>query len=70
MSPLTRERTESGRERRKRNDTMVGTLQDKYGERLAPQFSIRMELGTLKERIGLSLEDSLDDVLRHYGIRK
>ena len=70
MPPLTRERSESGRERRKRNDTLVGTLQDEYGERLAPQFSIRMELGTLEELIGPSLEDSLDDVLRHFGIRE
>lgn len=69
MPRLTRGRTEAGRERKKRNDTLVGTLQDEYGERFAPRFSPTMELGTLKVRIGLSLEASLDDVLRHYGIR-
>ena len=69
MPRLTRGRTESGRERKKRNDTLVETLQGEYGERFAPRFSGAMELGTLKERIGLSPGASLDDVLRHYGLK-
>lgn len=67
---LTRSRTESGRERQKRNDTHVETLREEYGDRFAAKFRGNMELGNLKERIGLSREASLDDVLRHYGMRR
>jgi hypothetical protein len=70
MSPLNRARTKLGREREKRNDTLVGTLQDEYGARFAPTRSPRMELGTLKEKLRLDETASLDDVLRHYKIRK
>ena len=69
MSRLARGRTESGRKRKKRNDTLVETLQDEYGKRFAPRFSGAMELGTLKVRIGLSSEASLDDVLRHHKLK-
>ena len=69
MSRLARGRTESGRKRKKRNDTLVETLQDECGKRFAPRFSGAMELGTLKVRIGLSSEASLDDVLRHHKLK-
>jgi hypothetical protein len=69
MPRLTRGRTQSGREWKKRNDTLVRTLQGEYGERFAPRFSGRMELGTLKVRIGLSPKASLDEVLKHYGLK-
>jgi len=29
-----------------------------------------MELGTLKDRLGLESDASLNDILRHYGIKK
>jgi hypothetical protein len=68
--PLNRHRDATGQEERKRNDTLVGTLRAEYGEKFAPKFSEKMELGTLKERLGLPLDASLNDVLRHFKIRK
>jgi hypothetical protein len=68
--PLNRHRDATGPEERKRNDTLVGTLRAEYGEKFAPRFSEKMELGTLKERLGLPLDASLNDVLRHFKIKK
>lgn len=51
--PLNRHRDQDGEEERKRNDTLVRTLRDEYGEELAPEFRSDMRLGTLKERLGL-----------------
>ena len=67
---LKRHRVTTGQEERKRNDTLVGTLRDEYGEKFAPRFSDRMKLGTLKERLDLPSDASLNDVLRHYKIKK
>ena len=53
-----RSRTESGPLRRKRSDTHVGTIEQRYGR----DFGVRsdMELGTLLNREG---KDSLNDLL-------
>lgn len=53
-----RSRTESGPLRRKRADTRVGTIEERYGV----DFGVRsdMELGTLLKREGKS---SLNDLL-------
>lgn len=67
---LNRHRDRDGTEERKRNDTLVRTLRDEYGERFAPEFRTDMELGTLKERLGLEHDASLNDVLRHYGLKR
>ena len=67
---LTRHRDKNGEEERKRNDTLVGTLQGEYGPKFAPEYSGRMQLGTLKDRLGMEDNASLNDVLRHYGIKK
>jgi hypothetical protein len=68
--PLNRHRDETGQEERKRNDTLIGTLRAEYGEKFAPKFSEKMDLGTLKKRLGLPLDSSLNDVLRHFKIEK
>jgi hypothetical protein len=68
--PLNRHRDASGQEERKRNDTLVETLRAEYGEKFAPRFSEKMKLGTLKERLGLPLDASLNDVLRHFKIKE
>jgi hypothetical protein len=67
---LARHRDESGQEERKRNDTLLRTLRSEYGSKLAPEFPESMQLGKLKERIHLSGDASLNDVLRHYKIKK
>jgi len=67
---LKRHRDHSGREERKRNDTLVSTLQKEYGEKFAPDVKTRMELGALKNKIGLEPDASLNAVLRHYKLKK
>jgi hypothetical protein len=67
---LNRHRDATGQEEHKRNDTLVGTLRAEYGEKFAPKFSEKMQLGTLKERLGLPLDASLNDVLRHFRIKE
>jgi hypothetical protein len=67
---LNRHRDQDGTEERKRNDTLVRTLRNEYGEEFAPEVRSDMELGTLKDRLGLESDASLNDVLRHYGLRK
>ena len=66
---LKRHRDTSGREERKRNDTFVRTLRGEYGDKFAPRVGERTELGTLKKRLGLPLDASLNQVLRRYGIK-
>lgn len=67
---LTRHRDKSGEEERKRNDTQVGTLVKEYGEKFAPGINSKTELGSLKRKLGLETDASLNDVLRHYKIKK
>lgn len=67
---LNRHRDQDGTEERKRNDTLVRTLRNEYGEEFAPEVRSDMELGTLKDRLGLEMDASLNDVLRHYGLKK
>jgi hypothetical protein len=66
---LKRHRDTSGREERKRNDTFVRTLRGEYGAKFAPRVGDRTELGTLKKRLGLPRDASLNQVLRRYGIK-
>ncbi len=68
--PLNRHRDKDGEEERKRNDTLLRTLRNEYGEELAPEFRSDMQLGTLKERIGLDSDASLNDVLRHFRLKR
>lgn len=70
MALDNRHQDKSGQVERKKNNTRVDTLREEYGERFAPKFRGDMHLGTLKERIGLSEDASLNDVLRHYRIKK
>ena len=66
---LKRHRDSSGREERKRNDTYVRTLREEYGDRFAPRVPATTELGSLKKRLGLPSDASLNQVLRRYGIK-
>jgi hypothetical protein len=66
---LNRHRDKDGTEERKRNDTLVRTLRNEYGEELAPEFRSDMQLGTLKARLGLESDATLNDVLRHYDLK-
>jgi hypothetical protein len=70
MSLDKRHQDKSGQIERKKNNTRVDTLREEYGERLAPKFRGDMLLGTLKERIGLPEDASLNQVLKHYEIKK
>ena len=67
---LNRHRDEDGTEERKRNDTLVRTLRNEYGDKFAPEVRSDMELGTLKDRLGLESDASLNEVLRRYGLKK
>ena len=67
---LNRHRDRNGEEERKRNDTLVRTLRDEYGAAFAPEVRSDMQLGTLKAHLGLESDDSLNDVLRHYGLKR
>jgi hypothetical protein len=68
--PLNRHRDRDGEEERKRNDTLVRTLRKEYGNDVAPEARADMKLGTLKDRLVLDPDSSLNDVLRHYGLKK
>jgi hypothetical protein len=54
-------RDENGTIRRKRSDTLVGTLRDEYGEDFAAGMRRDATLGTLLERTGA---ESLAEYLR------
>ena len=58
--PQERSRDENGEWRRKRGDTNVGTIEEKYGV----DFGVRsdMHLETLRQQTGLT---SMDDLLRY-----
>lgn len=62
MSQLNRHRDRSGLEERKKNNTLVGTLRKTYGENFANDVRADMKLGTLKKRLGLSEDSSLNKV--------
>jgi len=54
------EQTESGKFRKERSDTLVGTLAKEYSQ--LKEFNPRMKLGTLEERLGV---ESLNQVLKN-----
>jgi hypothetical protein len=70
MTLDNRHQDKSGQIERKRNTTRVDTLRKEYGERFAPQVRGDMHLGTLKQRIRLPEDASLNQVLKHYKIKK
>ena len=53
-------RDEDGTIRRKRSDTLVGTLRNEYGEDFAPGFRSDAELGTVLRETG---KESLSELL-------
>lgn len=55
-------RDENGEIRRKRSDTLLGTLREEYGEGFAPGVRSDTKLGTLLERTGA---ESLSDYLHN-----
>lgn len=57
-------RDADGEIRRKRGDTLVGTLRDEYGPDFAPGVRSDMRLDTLLERTGAT---SLSDLLRNHN---
>jgi hypothetical protein len=59
MTLGTHTRNESGRIRKERNDTLLGTLAREYSP--LRQFNPRMKLGTLEKQLNV---DSLDQVLK------
>jgi hypothetical protein len=69
MTLDNRHQDKSGEIERKKNNTRLDTLRKEYGEALAPKFRGDMRLGTLKVRIGLHQDASLNKVLKHYGIK-
>ncbi|MGH6956803.1 MAG: hypothetical protein ACREEW_09100 [Caulobacteraceae bacterium] len=56
-----RSRDEDGEIRRKRGDTLVGTLRDTYGSDFAAGYRSDMRLDTLLERTGA---ESLSDYMK------
>ena len=70
MTLDNRHQDKGGQIERKKNNTRVDTLREEYGEKLAPKFRGDMHLGTLKERLGLAEDASLNDVLKHYKIKR
>jgi hypothetical protein len=50
--------------RRKRSDTLVGTLRDEYGPNFAEGFRSDAQLGTVLEETGA---ESLSELLREKG---
>ena len=57
-------RDADGETRRKRGDTLVGTLRDEYGPNFAPGVRSDMRLDTLLDRTGAA---SLSDFLRNHN---
>lgn len=57
-------RDENGTIRRKRSDTLIGTLREEYGEDFAAGIRSDATLGTLLERTGA---ESLSDYLKGNG---
>ena len=57
-------RDADGEIRRKRGDTLVGTLRDEYGPNFAPGARSDMRLDTLLDRTGAA---SLSDFLRNQN---
>jgi hypothetical protein len=57
-------RDAGGEIRRKRGDTLVGTLRDEYGPNFAPGVRSDMRLDTLLDRTGAA---SLSDFLRNQN---
>jgi hypothetical protein len=57
-------RDADGEIRRKRGDTLVGTLRDKYGPSFAPGVRSDMRLDTLLDRTGAA---SLSDLLKNQN---
>jgi hypothetical protein len=43
---------------------------EEYGERSSPEDSAQLQLGMLKERRVMKQDASLNQVLRHYRIKK
>lgn len=57
-------RDEDGTIRKKRSDTLVGTLRETYGDDFAKGVRSDAQLGTLLDRAGV---DSLSEYLRKKG---
>jgi hypothetical protein len=57
-------RDADGEIRRKRGDTLVGSLRQEYGPKFAPGVRADMRLDTLLEQSGA---DSLSDYLRNHS---
>ena len=70
MTLDNRHQDKSGQIERKKNTTRVDTLREEYGERFAPKFRGDMHLATVKKRIHLPADASLNEVLKHYKIKK
>lgn len=56
-----RMRDQNGEIRKKRSDTLVGTLRDEYGDRVAKGYRADTKLGTVLKKEGL---ESLDQLLK------
>jgi len=59
-------RDEDGSIRRKRGDTLVGTLREEYGEEFGSGARTDMRLDTLLDRVGA---DSLSEYIRRRNKR-
>lgn len=57
-------RDADGEIRRKRGDTLVGTLRQEYGHNFAPHVRADMRLDTLLEQSGA---ESLSDYIRNHN---
>jgi len=56
-----RMRDRDGEIRKKRSDTLVGTLRDEYGEKFAAGYRSDAKLGTVLKKEGV---ESLDELLK------
>ena len=56
-----RQRDQDGEIRKKRSDTLVGTLRETYGEKFAPGYRSDTKLGTVLKQEG---KETLDELLK------
>jgi len=55
---------------RKHDNTRVKKIRKKYGENFAPGIRSDAKFSTVKEKEGLPADASLNDALRHFGLKK
>jgi hypothetical protein len=70
MSNKSRHVDSDGLRSRKHDNTLVKTVRKDYGEEFAPGTRSDAKLSTVKRNEGLPSDASLNDLLRHFGMKK